>query len=116
MSATMAVSARPTLVDLELYQGDDFAVQLTVTNADNTPANLSGALARAQIRSAAPSADVAAAFSGSISANVVTLSLAHAASALLSGNYVWDCHLTYPGGTVATIAAGRVRVSAEVTR
>jgi hypothetical protein len=112
----MSASAWPNTVDVDIYQGDDFSMTLTVTNPDGSAANLTGATAAAQIRSAPASTDIAATFTTTIASNVVTLTLTHTAATALSGNYVWDCQLTYSGGTVNTIAAGRVRVAAEVTR
>lgn len=112
-----AISAVPQTVDLALYAGDDFMLAVTVTNPDNSPADLTGETATAQVRATAGAADPAAgAFVCSIAANVVTLTLAHAVTATLPSSAVWDCQLTSSTGDVRTIVHGAVTMTADVTR
>jgi hypothetical protein len=110
----VTVSALPQVVNLILVQGDDFYLDLVVTNADGSAADLSTATASAQIRKSATDPTIAAAFTASITTNVVHLHLPHAASAPLSSSAVWDCQITTPD--ITTIAAGTVTVELEVTR
>src|SRR6059036_3254727 len=86
------IVALPTVIDLELYAGDDFYLDLTVTNPDGTAADLTTAVASAQIRAAANAADPMATFAATITGNVIHLHLtAAAAASLVSG--VWDCQI-----------------------
>ena len=105
--------------DLAIYQGDDYAATVTVSNPDGTAANLAGYVAEAQIRavlgdtSASPVASLACAISGS----VVSLSLTHdQTKAFTSAGYVWDLQLISPSGWITTILAGQVWVTLEVTK
>jgi hypothetical protein len=106
----------PTPVPLELWRGDDFPLDLTVTNYDGSAANLTGATAAAQVRISATDTVAAAVFTATISGNVVHLKLPHAESVkLLAGTATWDCQLTQATGDVVTLAAGNVLVKGQVT-
>jgi hypothetical protein len=108
-----------TRQDLSIYQGDDYSATVTVSNADGTPADLSGYSAAAQIRRkpADLSAEVEAQFLVSILSPVIHLSLTHDETLALSGVYVWDLQLTDgASGAVITILYGQVRIAQEVTR
>jgi hypothetical protein len=107
------IDALPLTVNLALYAGDDFYLDLTVTNPDGSEADLEGMAARAQIRARAGNPDVMAAFDAEIEGNVIRLHLTSTATQGLSGKGVWDCQLT--DGTVATLAAGRVTFTAAVS-
>lgn len=105
--------------DLAIYQGDDYAASVVVTNPDGSNANLAGYVAESQIRavlgdsSPTPIATIAC----SISGNVVSLGLTHTQTAALSGpGYVWDLQLIAPGDWITTILAGQVWVTQEVTK
>jgi hypothetical protein len=112
-----ALLARPAAVDLVIYQGDDFAFTLTVKNPDGTNADLTGATFVAQIRDVAGSSTstLLATFGVTVATNVVTLSLAHADAATLPAMAVWDCQMTRAAGSVVTLAAGAVKVAADVS-
>jgi hypothetical protein len=111
---SLAVIARPPAVDLRLYQGDDFALTLTVTNADGTVADLTGATFAAVI--AVPGATVSAAdFATTVAGNVVTLTLAAADSAQLPAAAVWQCRMTSAAGAVRTLVAGNVTVQPQAS-
>src|SRR3954470_1598423 len=56
------ISALPLRVDVDIYKGDDFYLDLTVTTPDGSDADLSGATPSAQIRSAPNSTDIMASF------------------------------------------------------
>jgi hypothetical protein len=108
------IDALPVTVNLSLYAGDDFWLDLAVTNPDGTEADLTDMAARAQIRARAGAPEVMATFDVELAGNVISLHLTSTASADLSGNAVWDCQLT--DGTVATLAAGRVKFTPQVSR
>ena len=110
-----SIAVLPASVDLSLYAGDDFLMTITLTNADGTPADLSGASASAQIR-VQPGAAIAATFTASIAANVVTLQLKGVDTQNLTGNYVWDCQVVYGSGITSTVTRGAVTYTADVTR
>jgi H+/gluconate symporter-like permease len=113
MGATTRVSAIPAAVDLGLYQGDDFSMTLTVTDANGNPITLTGTVA-AQIRASRGSATIAGSFTASMAANVVTLSLPASVSTTLPQLCVWDCAVTQ-GGVVTTLAGGRLELMVRVT-
>ena len=79
------LSVLPTTIDLTIYRGDDFSFSLTLTNADDTPADLTGAAFTADIRKSSLSTAAAGAFTVSVATNVVTLALSAAATAQLTG-------------------------------
>jgi hypothetical protein len=115
-TATLAppvlIVAQPAVVNLALYAGDDFYLDVTVTNPNGSAADLSSAVAQAQIRTAPEDDPPIAVFAVTITANVIHLHLTHAASTgLVSG--VWDCQIATPD--VTTLAAGTVIVTPEVT-
>jgi hypothetical protein len=110
---TQALVATPPRVDLNVYQGDDYTFTLTVTDAAGNPVTLTGTVAATL--AASPGGQTVASFGVSVTANVVTLTLGHLASATLSGGYVWDCQWTAAAGKVTTLAAGVVNVMGGVT-
>ena len=104
--------------NLTLYQGDDYSVYVVVTNADGTPADITGYTAKAQIRRdvADEARRVEVEIAASVASPNVNLSIPHAQTQALTGSYVWDLQLTSPGGQIMTILAGAVIVTREVTR
>lgn len=89
------VSAVPQTVNLFLYKGDDFWLDLIVTNPDGSDTDLSAATASAQIRTAPNVDDIMASFDASIEANVIHLHLPHAqASDLIAGSCAWDAQIS----------------------
>jgi hypothetical protein len=111
--AATAITALPTTVDLALYEGDDFYLDLVVTNPDGSAADLSTAVASAQVRTTADTTDPQAQFTATITGNVIHLHLDHIAASVMS-NGVWDCQIATPD--ITTLAAGKVTVTQEVTR
>lgn len=106
------------ITDLQIYQGDTPAWNVTVLADSGSPANIAGYTARAQIRRAPADADavVAAEMSAVVESPYVHLSLTAEQTTPLTGRYVWDLQLTGPTGEVITIMYGKVAVKAEVTR
>jgi hypothetical protein len=106
----------PAVYDLLVYQGDTFALHVTVTQA-GSPLDLTGYQASSQIRASASSTDILATFAATIATTTLTLSLTAAQTAgLPAGSSVWDVHIVDPGGTVTTLLQGSVKVTAAVTR
>jgi hypothetical protein len=109
----------PGKADLLIYEGDDYSATVTVTNATTTPPDLTGFIAHAQIRNgpADSNTQVIVEVTATVSTNIVTLSIPAAQTVLLSKPlYAWDLQLHAPTGETTTILAGRVIVTAEVTR
>lgn len=109
--------------DLSIYQGDDYAAQVTVYEGDGTtPFDLAGYSSQAQIRPnlTDPSPDPVASFTVNITqqeSNVITIGLPHDVSKTLTNlEYVWDLQVIDPTGLITTLLAGQVRVTREVTR
>jgi len=112
----MAVKA----VDLDLYQGDDWAAMVAVLMTDMTPADLTGYTAQSQIRTgpADQVSNVAAEMVCTVvPPNNISLYLSHAQTTQLTGfGYQWDLQLTSAADEITTIMAGNVNVVQEVTR
>ena len=107
-----------TRADLVIYQGDSYAATVTVHNADGTPADITGYTAQAQIRRLVADSDpVVVVDIGTtvVSPNVI-LDIPHSETEPLQGRYVWDLQLTTPDDQIMTIVAGKVILTAEVTR
>ena len=114
MPTAVVVSALPTPIDLALYAGDDFRLDLNVADCYGQPADLTGLVATATIRTTRADTDVLAEFTATIEANVVHLHLAGADTATLPTPAVWDAQLA--GADVTTLATGTIVTVAEVTR
>lgn len=109
----------PDRANLSIYQGDDYAAVVTVTNGLPPEEVLAGYMARAQIRKDA--AEITDEILVDIGATVETphiyLNIPQDETAsLCSGSYVWDLEIVGPDGVITTILAGTARVTAEVTR
>jgi hypothetical protein len=104
--------------DLEIYQGDDYVITVTVRNADTTPANLAGYTAKAQVRrTPADSGPVVAEFATAIQQpNLVVLTLTNAQTLAMAGTYFWDVQIKSSAGAITTLARGRVLAPQEITR
>jgi len=104
--------------DLEIFQGDDYVVTVTVRNTDGTPYSLSGFTAKAQVRrTPADNGPVVAEFGAIVQLpNLVVLSLTNTQTLALAGTYFWDVQIKSSAGAVTTLARGRVLSPQEVTR
>jgi|SRR6188768_2855151 hypothetical protein len=104
--------------DLEIYQGDDYVVTVTVKKADGTAADLTGHTAKAQIRrTPADSGPVMAEFGTQVQLpNLVILTLTAIQTLPLAGTYFWDVQIKSSAGAVTTLARGRVLSPQEITR
>ena len=114
-AAQQTAGALPTQVDLILYSGDDFFLDVTVSNPDNSPADLTGAVILAQIRTNEASPTPLAAFASTVASNVIHLHLPGASTETSTGVAMWDLQMT-KGGAVTTLVRGSVSITADVTR
>lgn len=105
--------------DLLIDQGASFALDIVCQDESESPMDLTGYSAAAQIRYAHADPAPAAVFSVVVvpELGVVSLSLGAGQTAALSKPQgFWDCELTAPDGSVQRLAGGRVGVSPEVTK
>lgn len=108
------IDARPTVVDLNVYGGDDLVLKIDVTDNAGTAFDLTGYTAAAEIRATAD-APTAIAFTTSTLANTVTISLDAATTATLPLKGVWDVQVESATGVVTTLAGGKVTLYPGVT-
>jgi len=114
-AATQAVGTLPLAVDLVLYRGDDFYLDVAVTDDAGQPFTLAGYTPAAQVRQTTDAAEIVATFVATVSTNVVHLHLTAAVAVGLTDG-VWDVQVTSAAGEVTTLAFGAVRVTHDVTR
>ena len=109
----------PATRNIEIYQGDNYAHQLTLKNSANAVIDISSRTYSGQIRKRRTSDTISATFSSEITdgANgVVVFTLLPAATAnLRAGTYVYDFQ-EVNGATVTTILTGNAIITGEVTR
>jgi hypothetical protein len=128
------VTIQPPCIDLHLYEGDDFRMDLVCHNPDGSYADLSMCTAAAQIRNLPFESARFLSFDCSIGQvagignwSVVHLLLPSDQSAGLGGHdplseydllydypMVWDCQLAYP--EIVTICRGNVTSTRQVTQ
>ena len=106
--------------DLVIDQGSDFAVEFTVAEA-GVVKNLTGYLARAQLRPSKGSSELSATFTATIPTPTnckINMSLGHvASSALTAGRFFYDLEIyTSNNLVVSRLLFGEVTVTQEVTR
>lgn len=107
-----------TKANIVIDQGTTYTTDLTLTDENGDPLNLTGYSANSQIRKHYTSSN-AITFSTSINAaaGIITLSLtANQTSNLISGRYVYDVELTDSSNSVSRIVEGIVTVTPQVTR
>jgi hypothetical protein len=103
---------------LTLYRGDTYHWQFTLwtDDAKTVPADLTGATAKAEIRDTPGGSTIVATVCVITLPNIVDMQLLAAASATLPPKGVWDLQITYTSsGSVMTVLAGQVLVTADVT-
>jgi hypothetical protein len=114
----------PQQMPLDVYRGDSYHWQITLwTDASDMPQrsgpmapfDLSGAVAKAEIR-LKPGSPVLALLACTVTQpNTVDIRLSALQSTALSGKAVWDLQLTFPDSSVKTVVAGPVIVTSDVT-
>jgi hypothetical protein len=100
-----------------LYRGDTYRWQfrLWLDTASTQPADLTGATAVSQIRDK-PGGTLIAALTCVITLpNLIDATLSAADSAKLPSSGAWDLQVTYASGDVATVLAGPVNTTSDVT-
>lgn len=117
--------------NLLIQQGETFTRTITLTDNQTIPApiNLTGYVARAQMRTAANATDVVESFTCTIDAPtsgaiIISLSATETSAIPTVGKtaydklskYVWDMEIESASGVVTRILNGSVEVSPEVTR
>lgn len=123
------ISTRGETLDLDLKQGATLRVRHTVTNADATPYDLTGATLRGQVRKEALSTTVAAAFATQVVApatdGVYDFWLTDEQTAAITcgekpsnpeSQYVYDIEIEDAAGDVRCVLEGKISVIAGVTR
>jgi hypothetical protein len=116
-AATQVVTVLPLTVNLNIYQGDDFYLDVLVTDADSNPINVTNMSPMSQIRTVPDGPSILASFTCTVDAtttNLIHLHLAATDSNSLPANCVWDLQLSQPD--VTTVAAGTVNVTLQVTQ
>lgn len=108
----------PGIYNLDIYRGDTYnwTFNLWFDTAQTLPADLTGVLALAEIRTK-PAGSLMATLNCTVTLpNIIKMILAPDQSMLLSPKAtVWDLQLTYPDGSVGTVLAGSVTVTMDVT-
>lgn len=113
----------PAAYNLTLYQGDEFSMTLRMRLADSSPEVLTGKVVTGQIRGLATDAAPMVTFTCTVSNQatnpgelVVFLPVTESVK-LVAGKAVYDVQTANVDGTgVATRIAGKVTISAQVTR
>lgn len=113
-----------TIVDLVIEQGSPFTKVFRAKNSDNSDKDLTGYLARMQIRETYSSSAVAldlttenAKLSIDAQHSLVTIQISHDDTALLdSKRYVYDLELIDSSAVPFRFIMGAIQVSPEVTR
>lgn len=102
---------------LQVYRGDSYRWQFTCFDDVNQtqPSDLTGVTVNSQIRDR-PGGNYICSLTCTVTPpNIINTHLAAVDSGKLSGSAVWDLQLTYASGDVATILAGPVNITTDVT-
>lgn len=102
---------------LQIYRGDSYRWQFTLFDDVNQsqPSDLTGVTVLSQIRDR-PGGNYICSLTCTVTLpNVIVTYLAAQDSALLPGSAAWDLQLTYASGDVATVLAGPVNITPDVT-
>ena len=110
---------RPLARRIEAYQGDTFALELTVTNPDGTPFDLTGATASMELRrvtddNTATPAAIATPLWFDRQQGLVTMQIDRTITENLSGEYRYDVQLQSTG-LYQTVIAGRIAFARQTT-
>jgi hypothetical protein len=102
---------------LNIYRGDDHAWRfiLWADEAKTTPTDLTGITAKAEVRDRSGGAIVVTATVTITLPNIIDMVLGHTQTRTLPASGRWDLQLTNAAGNVATILAGPVKVTGDIT-
>jgi hypothetical protein len=104
----------PPTIDLRLYQGDHFTLELSVLDTMGNQVNFAGSVFTSQIRSSPNDPTLLSTFAVSTMSNVVMLTLDHNSSNFW-GSAVWDVQWEDPNAVYRTLARGSIEMTASVT-
>lgn len=110
--------------DFPIDQGSDFEIQLTLTDEDNAPINLTGFEFRGSGKKLITDDEPEFEFDidildQSVPANLglVNVSLSNTITTALEAiNYLYDIEMENAGGTIQRVVQGKICVNAEVTK
>jgi len=115
MATSTVIGTAPASIDLQVYQGDDFFLEIDVDDSV-VPIDLTNYIAKAEIRSA-PGGSLLATFDPTVvDPTTILLHLTAVQSVKLTKTSSWDVQVTDPAGVVTTLAYGHVTVILEVTQ
>lgn len=108
---------KPARYDLALYRGDTYwwRFALWQDTAQTIPVDLTGVVAAAEIRERPGGTKITPLTATITAPNLIDVTLDATACGLLPVKGGWDLQLTYPVGSVRTVVAGSVQVTADVT-
>jgi hypothetical protein len=107
----------PAKCPLALYRGDTYSWRFVfwADRAKTIPADLSTVTPKAEIRDRPGGSLIVPLICAVELPNVITARLTATASAQLPAAAAWDLQLTYDSGDVATVLAGPVAVTPDIT-
>jgi hypothetical protein len=107
----------PGYLQLGLYRGDTYrwTIKLWVDPNKTQPADLSGVTAKAEIRERPAGTNITVMPCTVTQPNIIDMVLSSDACRALPARGVWDLQLTYASGDVATVIAGPVVLTDDVT-
>jgi hypothetical protein len=106
---------QPANLPLDLYRGDSGSMRVTLLDKAQQPIDLTGAVAKCEIRDRPAGAQVTALTCVITLPNIIDVTLSAADSQKLPAKGVWDLQLTYASGEVKTPIGGQVQVTPDVT-
>ena len=105
--------------NLYIDQGSDYSISVSMTGADGSALNLTGATFLGQVRKTHASSSIAGTFTTSHDATGgnLTLSLTDTITAgITAGRYVYDVLMTDSGGDKTRVLEGQAIVTPSVSR
>jgi hypothetical protein len=110
---------KPGVYDLSLYRGDTYrwTFKLWADPGKTQPLDLTGVTVKSEIRDkpGGPPTLLTCTITAPPTSGVIDMVLATAQWVTIPAGGVWDMQLTYADGTVRTVVAGKVTVTADVT-
>lgn len=114
---TLNSGALPSNTDLVIYKGDYVRLLVTVKDSSGVPLNLTGCIAKAQLKADYSDRDpkaITCTLTGQPGQVLLFLS-SSVTSQLLPGNYIYDFQITFTDNETRTFLTGDVTVYNEVT-